>query len=301
VSPTPDLRPRTVGEILDASFQLYRKRFGTLLLACTILSVPSLAAAVLLSHGAGDAFGDYLGAAMRYFEAAGSSHRNSPAMRDALNKMLAQATEVQIYGLASTALQALSRGGACIAGAIVTFAAVRREPTPGAWATVKLSVGRLVPATGVHLFLAVVTGMCALCLPVPILAAAVLAPACAALVAETGPMETSVRSWSFGPARAVVAPFAAFVDVFGRSFSLSMHGMTIVRGTTAVSLVLLFVTTLVSAVSLAGGLVAKSFGVWFVLQHYAEVMFLPVIGIAFSLWYLDLRVRREGLDLTEAA
>ncbi|MCE9637982.1 MAG: hypothetical protein K8T90_19960 [Planctomycetes bacterium] len=298
----PELRPRTVGEILDASFHLYRQRFGPLLLASTILSIPTLAASVLLSDGAGAALGDYMTAAMRYMEASGSSGgKFSPAMTEALNGMMAQARDVQLYTILSSVFQSVSRAGGCLAGAMIAFAAVRHEPTPSGWTMVRGSLGKLATGSAIHLFAALVGAFCAICLPIPIFVGVLIAPACAALVAETGPREQAVTEWRVAPLRWLARPDAAGIDVAVRCFSLSMHGMTLVRGSFLVPVVLFFVTAIVTVLSVGAGFVAKSWGVWFVAQHYAEVLFLPVIGIAFALWYLDLRVRREGIDLAEDA
>lgn len=297
-----DLRPRTVGEILDASFVLYRKRFGALLLASTVLSIPTLVAAVLLSEGAGEALGGYLSAGVRYVEASGSSGgRVSPAVTKALSTMMDQARDVQVYTLISAGFQALSRAGACLAGALIAFAAVQRRPTPTGWAMVRGSLPKLVAATGIQVAAALVGAMCAICFPIPIFVGTLVAPVCALMIAETGPQQAAVARWGFAPLRWAVLPFACAIDAIGRTFTLSMHGMTLLRGTFLMSVVLFFVSAIVSVLSLAAGFVASSMGVWYVANHYAEVLFLPVIGIAFALWYVDLRVRREGLDLTEQA
>ena len=44
----PDLRPRTVGELLDGSFFLYRRYFGRFLLVATVVSLPALILAQVL-------------------------------------------------------------------------------------------------------------------------------------------------------------------------------------------------------------------------------------------------------------
>ena len=44
----------------------------------------------------------------------------------------------------------------------------------------------------------------------------------------------------------------------------------------------------------------KSWAAVFWLQHYAEVIFHPVLGLGYVFWYFDLRTRREGLDLLAA-
>ena len=42
MAPGPDLRPRTVGELLDGSFFLYRRYFGRFLIVATAVSLPTL-------------------------------------------------------------------------------------------------------------------------------------------------------------------------------------------------------------------------------------------------------------------
>ena len=43
----------------------------------------------------------------------------------------------------------------------------------------------------------------------------------------------------------------------------------------------------------------ESGALFFWLNHYCEVVFLPIVGISVTLWYVDLRVRREAADLIE--
>ena len=49
----------------------------------------------------------------------------------------------------------------------------------------------------------------------------------------------------------------------------------------------------------AGASLFQSEALFFWLNHYCEVLFLPVVGISITLWYVDLRVRREAADLVE--
>lgn len=300
------LRPRTVGEILDASFVLYRRRFGSLLLATTILSLPTLVVAIVLSEPAGLAFHDYMGAATDYFRA---SARSAKPDFEAFDRVMDAMPGVQLYALVSSLMQALSRGGACVAGALVAAAAVRGEPTPGTWALVRASLPYVAAATFVHSALAlagVIAGGCCILLPGVLLLTAALAPACAMLVLERAPSADRVRAWDLPPVigpvvRGIALPFAQTGHVLGRAFRLSLHAMTLVRGTFCTFAVLVLVSIVVSVVVLLGGWGFRSFGVAYVLQHYAEVIFLPVIGLSFALWYFDLRVRREGADLERAA
>jgi hypothetical protein len=295
VAAPTDLRPRTVGELLDASFHVYRRCFGPLLLAVTVLSLPTLLVAVLLSKPAGAAFDGYLASGFDYVRQSAQSHgKPSKEMMAALERYLDSSVSVWLYSSISTALQALSRGGACVAGALVAWAAVRREPLPGAWTLVRRSLPHVAAATGVQFLVALVyllSGACCFLLPVSLTAIAVFAPACAVIAIER-PAEGR---------RGIGAVVQAFAAGVGRSCRMSFHGATIARGTFFTTLLLTFVTAVVGVVALAAGVAVKSYGVPYVLNHWAEVLFLPVIGIGYALWYVDLRVRREGADFEESA
>jgi hypothetical protein len=295
VAAPADLRPRTVGEILDASFVLYRRSFGSLLLACTILSIPTLLVAVILARPAGDAFTGYVEAAFEYAKSSARDQgRVSRQTTEAVRRMLESSLDVQIWSSLSALLQSLSRGGACLVGAIAARAAITGEPLPGPWALVRQSLPALAAATALQLLVTLVTlatSLCCVLLPVAVVFGAALTPACAVVLLERP-----------GEGRGVWGRTVAGVGAgVSRSLRLSWHGMTIVRGSTFVMIVLVLVSTVVGAASIAGYALSSSFAVPFALQHYAEVLFLPVIGGGFALWYYDLRVRREGADFEASA
>ena len=292
------LRPRTVGEILDASFTLYRRRFWPLLLVATVFSVPTLVVAVAVSSSISNGAADTMEGFGAYYRALERTQgRWDKNVLDAYLETLNRAMKMNLVLYLTQIAQSFSRGATCVAAATVAWAAVRGAETPRAWDLVRTTLPRALPATFIWVLTVAISAACGICLPIPILGYAVLGPACAVLALERGNLETSVSKWSSAPARFVVAPFAATIDACGRCFRLTLHGMTLVRGSTLIFFILAFVTIVVLVASLAAGIIWKSFAVGFVVNHYAEVLFLPVIGTACALWYLDVRVRREGIDL----
>lgn len=284
------LRPRSVGEILDASFALYRRRFGSLLLATTVLSIPALVFAALIAGPSGEAFQQYMGSASDYFrQTIHDGGRPTRAQQEAMEAVLANSKDVWIFGAISALLQAMSRGAATAVGAVAAWCALGRTPFPSAWRLVRSSLPLLGASTAVHLVLAIgwlLSGACCVTLPFVIVVAVILAPASAVMWVER-------RQLAAPPGLRWILAGGSAVS---RCIELSLHGRTIARGTWCIAVSVTFVSAVVGVATAAAYVASSSFAVLSVINHFAEVVFLPVPGIAFALWYADLRVRREGLD-----
>ena len=138
-------------------------------------------------------------------------------------------------------------------------------------------------------------------LPLFLFVAVLLAPTAAILAAECGPAETRLRAAMPGVAAAPFVPFAACWDALVRGARLSWNGPIFGRAVAFCTVLLLFVWTFDTAVTMPVASATKDSGHWFWVQHCAEMMFLPVVGLGRALWYFDVVARREGADLEPAA
>jgi len=288
------LRPRTCGEILDSSFTFYRRRFWTLLAVSTVFALPALAGSLLLAGGVEAAVSGTVDRFGEYMHEVNRAHgRWDQGVFDSYLRVLESATTLNWYMYASALAQAVARGGICVACALAVARVVRGEPSVGALRLVRESIPLLAGATAVWLMVPLVSMFCGICPPFMLFVQAVLAPGCAVLALERP--DLAARGGFFS--RVVRNTFVAPIVAVGRCFGLSMHGMTLVRGSFVVAAILMFVGVVVGVLSLAAGLLAESVGIGFVANQYAEVLFLPVVGTCCALWYMDLIVRREGADL----
>ncbi len=294
----PDLRPRTVGELLDGSFFLYRRYFGRFLLVATLVSLPTLVVAGLTAEKSTEIL-------RQAFDAWFQNVRHpEPDPIKAMMNQPAFDPEFQMMSLIAAALQSLSRGAATATMAVATAFAVRREAMPGAIAIVKRALPRIPAAVLAYAFHSTFGFLIVCCPPIGIILMVLLTPIPALIMFEQGAVERELRAHlPTGPIGTLVKictlPLAQLLDGTLRSLTLSWHAATVARGTLYVFFVYLFVGFFVQAAS--GGISALigSESAWFWINHYAEVVFLPVVGISVTLWYIDLRIRREGADLLQ--
>jgi len=291
-----DLAPRTVGELLDASFFVYRRHFATLALVAVVVSVPTVVIAVLYSAAAAAAVRDSTQSILD----ATRAHPNDPW------KLLSQV--VDAYGmlltpaLVATLLQALSRAGVAAAMVPVASAAVRREPFPGFAEIARAAGPRVLPAFVLQIGFDVCwSTLSCCCPPIGLFVAVALTPAAAIVVLERGPMETSLRANTPAVVAAVIAPFAACIDASVRGVALSWNASVFGRAVACFGVLLSLVWIFGAAVTTPITVLAPESGDWFWAQHCAETLFLPALGLCRALWYFDLRARREGADLELAA
>lgn len=290
-----DLKPRTVGELLDAAFCVYRRQFGRLLLIAVIVSAPALVVSTVFADAAAAAARDWWGMISQ------SSRSNHGDFGKALDDSMRAAGELQPFILLSGLLQSMERAAGVVTMAAVAAAATRRQRAAPVLKILREAAPRLPAAILVQSLLDYVLGMCMTCPPIGFVLTILFSCTTVAIALEVGPMETSARQGLPALVRWAVVPFATAFDGLARSVRLNANGPSLGRGTLYLFFLLTFVGIAdVAAVSLATIFVSTSGG-WFWAQHYAEALFLPAWGLGVAFWYVDLRVRREGLDLQIAA
>lgn len=296
--PPPRVRiaPRTLGEILDASFQVYRKGFVRLLVASLIVNLPVIVTAAIFSGEAATAMASY----MTGLEAGMRPNPQEP-FRPLMDMMHAMGGMTPLI-LLTTVLNAVSRGGVACAMVPAAYAAVRREPMPSLRAMIRMAAPRF-PAVLVTQFIFDASwGLLACCcLPLGLWVSVVFAPAAAIVVLERGPLEVALRRALPGALAVLLSPFAAAMDAIVRGVRLSLNWSISARGSVVVFFLLTFVAVFDGAITTPLSLLDKHSGSWFWAQQAAEALFLPVFGLGRVLWYFDLLARREGADLEPAA
>jgi hypothetical protein len=292
----PDLKPRTVGEILDAAFYVYRAQFVRLALVSLIASLPALVVATILA-------GDAAAAARNWYTAITESARTNrgdfeAALKDSMNA----AYTLQPFAILSSVLQSIARATGVVTMCLVADAAVRRERAASVGAVLGAALPRLPAAIGVQIVADYFLGTClGCCPPLGIVLLVFLCCAGAAIALERGPIETAARASLPAALRWAALPFAAALDGVVRSVRLHLNGPTLARG----SMFVFFLLSFVGIVNLGAAALATIFvstsGGWFWAQHYSEALIGPVWGLSIALWFHDLRVRREGADLAMPA
>lgn len=290
-----DLTPRTVGEILDGAFAVYRRRFLRLLALTFVVSLPALVFAAFFAGDAG-------AAAVAWWDVLAKTARTNPGdLQAAMQASNAGISKLQPYLLAQAAFQAFERAAGVVCMAITLRSVLAREELPAAFAVLKEAAPRLAGAVFVQLVLDLTLPYCILCcLPVGITLLVLFAATGAAIALERGPMERSLRE---NLPRALVVPLLPVVtaiDGVMRSVTLAADLRAIGRGTS----LLFFLSALVGLANMTaiglGVAIGGASGAWFWLNHCAEALALPVWGLAIALWHSDLRSRREGVDLEAA-
>lgn len=292
-----DLKPRTVGELLDAAFFVYRRQFARLLLIAVIVSLPALVLATIYAGDAAEAARGWWAQLME------SSHRNSGGdFSRAFEDSFRAVSKLQPFLLLSALLQSTERAAGVVTMAFVAAAALRRETAPSIGTIFRMAAPRFAGAILVQMILDYVMGLCmTCCLPVGIVLTVLLSCTTVAIALERGPMETAVRAALPAAIRWMVLPFVTALDGLVRSVRLTANGPTIGRGTLYLFFLLAFVGIADLAAMSIAAIVAGPSGAWFWAQHWSEALFLPVWGLGIAFWHADLRVRREGLDLAAAA
>ena len=291
-----DLKPRTVGELLDAAFYVYRRQFPRLVLVAVIVSFPALVITAIYAHDAAAAASDYWTRIMD------NARQNTGDVEKAFTNSFNAISKLQPFLLLSQFLQSLERAGGVVAMSIVGAAALRRERAPSVAKILKQAAPRLPAAVLVQMVIDYFLSICmTCCFPVGIVVGVLFACTGAAIALERGPMETSLRASAPAAIRWAALPFVTAIDGIVRSVKLSASGPVLGRGTLYLFFLLTFVGIADLAAMAIGGILGGNSGAWFWAQHCAEALFLPVWGLGITFWYADLRVRREGLDLAVAA
>jgi hypothetical protein len=268
---TLDLRPLSIGELLDRTFSLYRRNF---VLFIGISAIPYLfVLAVKLSQVAVMPVANRV----RTMPPASEFQGAPGLMSGSLGAYLAFAALGIIVSLAAVIF---SQGGTVFA---VSELYLGRPTTIGeSLARVKGEVGTLFGVLFLHGLVMIVSFLlliipaiymaCRLCVAVP-----------AALLENLGPREALERSFALTKDNAgrsfliyllyiviLYAAVALFAIPFGIAIVFSQNDPTMLRTWTALSEVGSFI---------------------------AEVLITPILTISMSIFYFDLRVRKEAFDI----
>jgi hypothetical protein len=292
-----DLAPRTVGELLDASFFVYRRQFARLVLVAMIVSLPALLVAVMYADGAAAALRSFWDDLMSSVD-----HNRGGDFLKALEDSNRATAKIQGFALLMGVLQSIERAGGAVTMAVVAAAALRREALPSIATIFREALPRLPAAVLVQVVLDYLLGMCmGCCFPIGIVLTVMLSVTAVAIALERGPMETSVRAGVPAALSWAVVPFAAAVDGVVRSMRLTANAQAIARGTAFIFFLLTFVGIADGVAMGLGAWFAGGSGGWFWAQHCSEALVLPAWGLGAAFWHADLRARREGADLEPAA
>lgn len=263
-----DLRPLSLGEILDRTFSIYRKNF---LLFVGITAIPQLLVLALR-----------LAQTLFFFPA---GRRNVPAEQlqggPGFGGLVALGIVGVIVGVVVYLVAYLfAQGGTVFA---VSELYLGRTTTIGA--SLGRMRGQLGSLFGVLMLNGLVAGLAFLLLIIPGIYVACRLLTCvpAALLEDLGPRSSLERSWGLTK------------DYAGRAFVINLLYFVLAYAAA-------FLFTLPFGVAIA--LSAKNpeaLRLWTALSHLGEfvgeVLVSPILTIATAVFYYDLRVRKEAFDL----
>jgi hypothetical protein len=292
----PQLRPLGVGDIVDRVFSVYR---GRPVLFMVLSAVPYLALFLVIG-GIALSLGSLLVPLGPFVD----------SLTDSLSTTTGTRPNVPVTPAIGTAIVALVVLGVIAIlvsvlflsvqiGSLVDAAAARylgRPTTVGASFRAGLRVAPKIIATGLLLFLSLVVGWLGLF--------ALLIIANNALLATIGILGGLVvtvfvfASWLVAPVVATIEPVGPLHAV-RRSWWLSRGHRWRILGLQMLLVVLqLVLSTLISFIFVAAFI---SDAVVRIVNVIATVLWAPIEWAAFTILYLDLRVRKEALDLQLAA
>jgi hypothetical protein len=255
---TPQLRPLSVGEMLDAGFRLFRARFMTLILCVLVPVVPLTIIATAVQASVDP------------------------------NAFDLDSTETVDSGsaLAGTLVAALIQFAAAalaIAACFKAISAAYLGEQAGAAESLRYAVSRLLPLLVAYLLVVIIVGLGLVALIIPgIWLAVKLSMAFPAVVFErTGPFSAIGRSWALTKGN-WWRVFGTLLVVFLISFVLqivlaAVAGGLLAAGDGVSELTVAIVLTLVNLLALA--------------------LTYPLWASVTSVVYYDLRVRNEAFDL----
>ncbi|HWM10237.1 MAG TPA: glycerophosphoryl diester phosphodiesterase membrane domain-containing protein [Solirubrobacteraceae bacterium] len=255
---TPQLRPLSVGEMLDAGFRLFRARFGTLMVCVLVPILPFTILGTVLQASIDDTAFDV-------------NATTSDADGGTVFAGLVVATLVQSAAIALA-----------IAACFRAISAAYLGERAGAGDSLRYAIGRAIPLLVSYIVFVIIVSIGTILLIIPgIFLATKLSMTFAALVFERkGPFGALGRSWTltrnnfwrvFGTL--LIVAIITFV------FQLVVGGIigAILGGADASELAAAVVTTLLNVIMLA--------------------VTYPLWAAVVSVVYYDLRVRNEGFDL----
>ncbi len=263
------LHPMTVGDILDGAFKLFRANLGTLAVVIAVLVVPfQLLAAFFTRNLLGG--GNFL----RVFSQVGKVHSASLGS----GSLFGGTATLVVTAVNSVVLVLVA--GAISRVVASSYLGERLPPGPA----IRTVLGRLW-ALLVAWFLAhvlMITGFVLFILP-GLLLMALFVPLVPAIVVEgLGPLAGMRRSWRLAKRRIwAVMGIALLVGLMASVLGFS-----------------------IGLIPQAAGLLVGSHYGWILTgigRALADLIVLPITGIAATLIYFDLRIRSEGFDLAMVA
>jgi hypothetical protein len=265
---TPQLRPLSVGEMLDAGFKLFRHRFGTLLACVLVPMLPlSILTTILVASANPDAF---------------DPNATEPTT-----------TDDEVGGLLAAAVIALLLHGVAAALAVAACFKVISSAYLGERATAGSSLRH-----GLRRFLPLIVAYFAIGIPTGILGVFWIF-----IIPGLLSIWLTVK-WSVTFA-AIVAEQAGPFRAMGRSWALTRNNWWRTFATLAVLAVIAVVLYFAIAIGLTAAVeaTAESIGAFAyatvntLLSVIALAIVFPLIAAVVTVIYYDLRVRNEGFDL----
>ena len=254
---TPQLRPLSVGEMLDAGFRLFRARFGTLLLCVLVPILPFAILGTILQASVDENAFDV----------------NAPASADSGTALAGSL----VAGLVQSAAVALA-----IAACFKAISAAYLGERTDAGESLRYALGRAIPLLVTYVIWIVIVSIGTILLIIPgIFLATRLSMTFAALVFErTGPFGSLGRSWQLTKGnfwRTLGTLVVVFLITFVLQLVLGGIAGGILGASDSGEFAVAVVLTLVNVLTL--------------------VVTYPLWAAVVSVLYYDLRVRNEGFDL----
>jgi hypothetical protein len=254
---TPQLRPLSVGEMLDAGIRLFRHRFGTLVACVLVVVVPLTIIGTIITASTDDTAYDV----------------NAPASESS--------AAVAGY-LVSVALQSLGAALA-VAACFKAISAAYLGERAGAGDSLGLLVSRVIPLVIAWVVIVVISiaGFVALIIPGIWLSVKLCMTFSAIAFERTGPFAAIGRSWRLTRGN--------WWRVFGTLFVVFLIAFVINFALTAVLGIVAATTDTLSELAFA---VLATF-----ITLLTYVLTYPLWASVLTVIYYDLRVRNEGFDL----
>ncbi len=295
----PPLQPMDLGDILDGAFRLYRRRLGRFLTIALVAYVPYAVIAALLQTAIQRYMIDSVGDSPVFeLEVVGPSTamhlaNGSPPQMLIQGVLLGQAGSEPIDALETMGIAFVTAAGLilawfvawalCTAALTYNISASLLGHDLSAVESYRQMSRRFMPFLGAVLItsLAIGIGMGMCVVPGWLLKALFIAVIPIVLL-ENGKVFASIgravnlASPRFLPALGLVVLIAVFSGIQEQAFA-----MAVMWGFTYLNTILPFDVTFVQ----------------FLLAHSFELLLLPIQTVPVVLFYYDLRVRREGLDL----
>lgn len=256
---TPQLRPLSIGETLDAGFRLLRARFGTLIVCVLVPMVPLSIIATIIEASTND---------------------------QAFDVNATTTTSDDGAAIAGTLIGALIQGAAAALAVAACFRVIssaylgeRAEAGP----SLRYGLSRLLPLMVAYIVLSIVIGISALFLLLPAIFLSVKwSVTFAAIVAErAGPFKAIGRSWELT-----------------RGHWWRVFGTLLVVALISLVLYIAVVAGLGGAIATSDDMSEVTYAtLTTALTVILFAILYPLVASIVTVIYYDLRVRNEGFDL----